>query len=93
MNPQDRAILYPRSQPLAASDLAPAWLHQVRGIVVRDGHKLRAGFPACIEVKGPHAWQALNLPNNSVEFVGKRDRDAVLEMLTGARELPKVEEV
>jgi len=88
MNPTDRAILHPRSQPLAATDLAPAWLHQVREIIVRNSHKLRPGFPACIEVKGPKEWQPLNLPNNGIEFVGKRDRDQVLAWLNGEQALP-----
>lgn len=91
MNPADKAILHYRAQPLAATDLSPAWLHQVREVIIRDGHKLRAGFPACIEVKGPAGWQALNLPNNGVEFVGKRDRDAALAWLSGDVELPPVE--
>ncbi len=90
MNPQDRAILSPRSTPVAATDLSPAWLHQVREVVIRDDHKLRAGFPACIEVKGPTSWQPLNLPNNGIEFTGKRDRDQVLAWLNGSEELPAI---
>lgn len=75
MNPTDRAILSPRSTPLSATDIPVAWLRQVREVVQRDNHKLRAGFPACIEVlNAAGKWQALQLPNNGVEFVGKRDR-------------------
>jgi hypothetical protein len=90
MNPTDKAILHYRSTPLAAADIPPAWLHQVREVVIRDGHKLRAGFPACIEVKGPADWQPLQLPNNGVEFVGRRDRDTVLAWLNGDRDLPQI---
>lgn len=90
MSPQDRSILNPRIVPLAAADIRPEWLHQVREVVIRDGHKLRAGFPACIEVKGPHGWQPLNLPSNGIEFTGRRDRDLVLEMLKGERALPEL---
>jgi len=90
MNPTDKAILSPRIAPLAAADIPPKWLHQVREIVVRDGHKLRAGFPACIEVRGPTDWQPLNLCNNGIEFVGKRDRDQALAWLTGAEKLPEI---
>lgn len=91
MNPLDKAILAPRrAQPLAASDITPAWLHQVREVIMRDGHKLRAGFPACIEVKGPAGYQPLQLPNNGVEFVGKRDRDQVLAWLNGSEKLPEI---
>ncbi len=90
MNPADRAILHHRAQPLAATDILPAWLHQVREVVIRDSHKLRAGFPACIEVKGPAAWQPLTLPNNGIEFTGKRDRDTVLSWLNGEQALPVI---
>lgn len=90
MNPTDQNILSPRIHPLAAADIRPEWLHQVRAVVIRDGHHLRAGFPACIEVKGTHGWQAINLPNNGIEFMGRRDRDAVLEMLDGRRKLPEM---
>jgi len=92
MNPADKALLHHRAQPIAASDIPPRWLHQVRGVVVRDGHKLRAGFPACIEIKGPDTWQALQLCNNGIEFVGKRDRDQALAWLTGAEKLPPIPE-
>lgn len=93
MNPTDRAILAPpRAQPLAATDLPPKWLHQVREVVVRDGHKLRAGFPACIEVRGVKDWQPLQLPNNGIEFLGKRDRDQVLAWLSGEQALPPLPE-
>lgn len=90
MNPTDKLLLNPRATPLAAADILPKWLHQVREVVVRDGHKLRAGFPACIEVKGPKDWQPLQLPNNGIEFVGRRDRDQVLGWLNGSVELPAI---
>lgn len=75
---------------MSAADVPVKWLHQVRGIVIRDGYRLRAGFPACIDVQGPNGWQALQLPNNGVEFVGKRDRDTVLSWLNGDKELPEI---
>lgn len=92
MHPKDKAIVSPRTQPIAAADIRPEWLHQVRAVVIRDGHKLRAGFPACIDVKGPRDWQPLMLPNNGIEFVGKRDRDEILAMLNGEKELPAIPE-
>lgn len=92
MNPLDKAILSPpRIPPLSAADIPPRWLHQVRAVILRDNHRLRAGFPACIEVKGPESWQALQLPNNGVELVGKRDVEQVLAWLTGSEGLPEVE--
>ena len=94
MNPADRALTHGvRAQPIAAADMPAKWLHQVRAVIVRDGHRLRAGFPACIEVKGATTWQPLQLCNNGVEFVGKRDRDMVLSWLNGERELPPLEPV
>jgi hypothetical protein len=88
MNPATKALLHHRAQPLAAADLPVKWLYQVRDVIKRDGHKLRAGFPACIEIKGPEAWQALQLPSNGIEFTGKRDRDQALAWLNGDHELP-----
>ena len=64
------------------ADFSPAWIAQVREVIKRDGHKLRGGFPACIEIMGPRGWQPLMLPTNGIEFEGKRDRDAVLKALT-----------
>lgn len=90
MNPHDRALLSPRAQPLTAEEIPPKWLHQVRAVIVRDSLRLRAGFPACIDIHGPNGWQALNLPNNGVEFTGKRDRDRVLGWLSGENEIPEV---
>lgn len=90
MNPSDKAILHHRAAPITAAEVPPKWLHQVREVVVRDGHKLRAGFPACIDIHGPNGWQPLQLPSNGIEFVGKRDRDQVLAWLTGAEKLPEI---
>lgn len=91
MNALDKAIISPpRVPPLSAAEIPVKWLHQVRGVIVRDNHRLRAGFPACIEVKGPDAWQALQLPNNGVELVGKRDVEQVLAWLSGGADLPEV---
>lgn len=92
MSPGDKALLNPQRPPLSATDLPPKWLHQVREVIVRDGHKLRAGFPACIEVRGPKDWQPLNLPNNGIEFTGRRDRDTVLAWLNGDQKLPPIPE-
>jgi hypothetical protein len=81
MDPQSKAILSPRPGYAAVADFTPEWIAQVRGVIVRDGLKVRAGFPACIEIRGPEAWQPLLLITNGIEFTGKKDRDAVLEML------------
>lgn len=88
MNPSDRAILRPRPAPIRAADFRPEWLHQVRGIVIRDGHRLRPGFPANIEVKSSRGWMPLMLPNSGIEFATTEDRDTVLAMLTGDAALP-----
>ncbi len=90
MNPADKQLLYPRSAPITAEDVPVKWLHQVRAIILRDSHKLRAGFPACIDVQGRNGWHALQLPSNGVEFVGKRDRDTVLAWLNGDKPLPEI---
>lgn len=82
MNPADRAILNPPKRVAVESDFTPEWIAQVRGIIQRDGHKLRAGFPACIDVLGPNGWQPLNLITNGIEFEGRKARDAVLRRLT-----------
>ena len=84
MNPADRAILNPPKRVATEADFTPEWIANVRAIIQRDGHKLRAGFPACIDVLGPTGWQPLNLPTNGIEFTGKRDRDAILRRLTEA---------
>lgn len=81
MNDQDRAILTPPKRVATEADFTPEWIAKVREAIKRDGHKLRAGFPACIEVRGPHVWQSLMLPTNGIEFEGKRARDAVLRRL------------
>lgn len=91
MNALDKAIISPpRIPPISASEIPARWLHQVRGVIVRDNLKLRAGIPACIEIRGPDQYQPLNLPNNGIEFVGKRDRDQVLAWLNGSQELPEI---
>lgn len=82
MNPADRAILAPPKRIATEQDITPEWIAQVRAIIARDHHKLRAGFPACIDVLGPTGWQPLNLPTNGIEFEGRRARDAVLRRLT-----------
>lgn len=93
MNPTDLTILRgPRITPIAADEIPAKWLHQVRGVIVRDGHKLRAGFPACIEIEGPRGWQPLQLPNNGIEFVGLKDRNTVLRLLNGSEPLPEIPE-
>lgn len=82
----------PNVAPATAADLPPWWLHQVRGIVLRDGHALRPGFPAItIEVQNinhPETWQPLNLQTNTAHFATEQDRDAVLAMLTGEAPIP-----
>lgn len=91
MNDHDKSIIHPRAKPITADEIPPAWLHQVREVVVREKHKLRAGFPACIDVlSSMGTWMPLQLPSNGIEFVGRRDRDAVLDMLLGNRKLPDV---
>ena len=78
--------------PATAADLPPWWLAQVREVVVRDGHALRAGFPdITIEVQNinrPEVWQPLNLQTNTPHFATDRDRDTILAILTGERPLP-----
>lgn len=90
MNATDRAILNPRTPVMSASDFRPERLHQLRELVVREGRKLRAGFPACIEVHGSLGWQPLLLPSNGIEFVGKNDRDRILAILKGETPLPEI---
>lgn len=82
MNPADKAILNPPKRVASLADISDAWIAQVRGIIQAGQHKLRAGFPACIEVRGPHDWQPLLLPTNGIEFEGKRVRDEILRRLT-----------
>ena len=82
MNPADRAILSPKARYATVEDFTPEWIANQRATVIRDKHKLRAGFPACIEVRGPREWQPLLLPTNGIEFEGKKSRDAILAKLT-----------
>ncbi len=82
MNPADQAILRPPTRYAGVADFTDEWIANVRTIIQRDGHKLRTGFPACIEVKGPTQWQPLNLPTNGIEFDGKRSRDEIFRRLT-----------
>ncbi len=86
--------LTPNIRPAVAADLPPWWLHQVREIVVRDGHALRAGFPEItIEVQNinrPDVWQPLNLQSNTCHFATEQDRDQILAILTGEAPLPSV---
>lgn len=81
MNPADKQILNPKARYATPEDFTPEWIAQVRGVIQRDGLKVRAGFPACIEIKGPNGWQALLLPTGGIEFTGKKDRDAILAKL------------
>ncbi len=84
MNDTDKALLNPPKRVATLEDFTPEWIANVRDIIARDGHKLRAGFPACIEVRGPRDWQPLMLITNGIEFTGKRDRDEILRRLTEA---------
>lgn len=81
MSPADKAIISPPSRYATPEDFTPEWIAQVRGVLIRDGLKVRGGFPACIEIRGPEAWQPLLLPTGGIEFTGKKDRDAILDML------------
>lgn len=84
----------PLIRPAKAADLPAWWLHQVRGIVLRDGHALRAGFPdITIEVQNinrPEVWQPLNLQTDTAHFATDRDRDTILAYLTGEQPLPEI---
>lgn len=77
----------PNIPPSTAADLKPEWIAQVRGIIQRDGHAVRAGFPAItIEVQNinqPEVWQPLNLQTNTCHFATEKDRDEVLDLLIG----------
>lgn len=83
----------PKVPAATAADLPPWWLRQVREVVVREGHAIRAGFPAItIEVQNinrPEVWQPLNLQTNTHLFVTEQDRDAILAILTGEAALPE----
>lgn len=83
----------PSIPPATAADLPPWWLRQVREIVVREGHAIRAGFPAItIEVQNinrPEVWHPLNLQTNTAHFATEQDRDAVLAMLWGQTPIPE----
>lgn len=94
MNSFCKDILSPRIQPIAATDIAPAWLHQVREVIVRKALRVRPGIPACVELRAEddERWYALQLPSNGVELVGKRDRDQVVAWLSGAEALPEIPE-
>jgi hypothetical protein len=83
----------PKPLALTASDIAPAWVHDVRNIILRDNHTIRAGkqWPT-IEVLNADAgrWQPLNLPAASLTcvFASHGDRDVILKWLTGEVALP-----
>lgn len=83
MNDTDKQILNPKARYATPADFTPEWIAQVRGVIIRDNLKVRAGFPACIEIKGPTGYQPLLLPTNGIEFTGRRDRDAILALLHG----------
>jgi hypothetical protein len=78
--------------PTTAADLPPWWLAQVRAVVLRDGHALRAGFPDVVievqNINAPETWQPLNLQTNTAHFATDRDRDQILAILTGEAPLP-----
>ncbi len=86
--------LQPNIRPATAAELPAWWLHQVRAVVLRDGHALRAGFPdIVIEVQNinrPDVWQPLNLQTNTAAFATDRDRDQILAILTGEQPLPEL---
>lgn len=75
----------PLVQPSRAADLTPEWIAQVREIIRRDGHAIRAGQHAhTIEVQHPNrpeVWQPLNLQTNTSLFATAEDRDAVINQL------------
>lgn len=57
MHPTDKAILNPPTRYATADEAPEKWIAQVREIIRRPpGHKVRAGFPACIEVHGSLGW-------------------------------------
>jgi hypothetical protein len=78
--------------PARAADLPPWWLAQVRAVVVREGHALRAGFPDIVievqTINQPEIWYALNLKTDTTHFATDRDRDQILAILTGEAPLP-----
>lgn len=84
--------LKPNIPAATVADLSPGWLAQVRGVVVREGRALRAGFPdITIEVQNinaPDSWQPLNLQTNTIHFARDRDRDQILAILTGEAAMP-----
>ena len=77
----------PRAAPAASADISPEWIAQVRAIIERDGHAVRAAEAEfTIEVQNinqPEIWQPLNLQTNTHHFTTAQDRDAVLKLLVG----------
>lgn len=71
--------------PMKASEIPEEWFLDVRKIIERDGHAVRAKGDISIEVKSltTNAWYILGLPNLSGKFVSKEDRDDVLAKLIG----------
>lgn len=76
--------------PMRAEEIKPAWLRQVRDILVRDGQAARAGRTLVIEIQAINTgtWHPLDLPANTVYFETAADRDQVLAMLVGAAPIP-----
>lgn len=83
MHPSDRALLYPPKRPCALDDLSLHWIENLRALIKRDPLKLRAGFPACIEIYDKdRGWIPLNLVTNGIEFTGCHARNTILRALT-----------
>lgn len=72
--------------PMAATDIPEAWTAQVREIIVRCGHAVRASaLQPVIEVKSltSNSWHPLGLPNGSTKFSSWEDRNSILAKLNG----------
>jgi hypothetical protein len=74
--------------PVAAAAIPAEWPGIVREIALRDGHAVRAGEGATIEVQSINTglFHPLALPNNGTCFETDADRDSVLRLIhEGAR--------
>jgi hypothetical protein len=73
--------------PITAAEVPPEWIADVRAIALRDGHAVRAGAEATIEVQSINTglFGRLMLPGSGHHFTSEAERDGVLREIIGEK--------
>lgn len=74
-----------KREPITAASIPQEWIETVRAIAQRDGHAVRAGAGATIEMQSINTGKfgILMLYGSADRFASDADRDQVLEQIVG----------